>query len=413
MSGEVHGWIALGGYALVVAAAFTRSRAYGVFVAIVLSFPILVGNALRDDLAPLGAVVTYVQLATCVHFAALLLRPALRPWWFRAAVSIPGLWFVAACLLGFPWAIWAALGGDPVGTWFPFALATVGLYESLVTRRERVDIVLDGMELGPLARATAAVTRRRHDHPHATTERRPLRVVQITDPHLGPFMSVARLRAICQRAVEQDPDLVLVTGDLMTMESHDVDVVTAALAPLSALRGRVFACHGNHDHEARAVVARAYAACGVTLLVDEAVRVTTPAGVVQIIGADFVWRRRAEHLARLAERFPREATGADAPLRLWLLHDPGAFRHLPEGDADLVLSGHTHGGQVGLVSLGLAGTFLSAVSSIPDHGLWSRGRDRLYVHRANGHYGFPIRLGVPAEESVLHVWRGRSPVVDA
>jgi predicted MPP superfamily phosphohydrolase len=43
--------------------------------------------------------------------------------------------------------------------------------------------------------------------------------------------------------------------------------------------------------------------------------------------------------------------------------------------------------------------------ALPDHGLWARGRDRLYVHRGTGHYGFPLRLGVPSEESLLRVHR--------
>ena len=49
--------------------------------------------------------------------------------------------------------------------------------------------------------------------------------------------------------------------------------------------------------------------------------------------------------------------------------------------------------------------FLDTFTSLPDHGLWARGPDRLYVHRGTGHYGFPLRLGVPAEESVLRVHR--------
>ena len=76
---------------------------------------------------------------------------------------------------------------------------------------------------------------------------------------------------------------------------------------------------------------------------------------------------------------------------------------ISEGEADLALSGHTHGGQVGLVSLGLPYTMMRAFVRMPDHGLWARGTDRLYVHRGTGHYGFPLRLGVPAEESVLAV----------
>ena len=88
-----------------------------------------------------------------------------------------------------------------------------------------------------------------------------------------------------------------------------------------------------------------------------------------------------------------------------LLHDPGAFRHLPPGEGDLVLSGHTHGGQVGLLSLGLSWTFLRLFGDkIPDHGFWARGTDRMYIHRGTGHYGFPLRIGVPTEDSLLRVY---------
>jgi predicted MPP superfamily phosphohydrolase len=229
---------------------------------------------------------------------------------------------------------------------------------------------------------------------------RPLRIVQITDPHLGPFMSVERLRSIADSAAHRDPDLVLLTGDFLTMESQsDPSLLGRALEPLATLPGRVFACLGNHDHEALPVVRAALRDVGATLLVDDSALVSTPAGSIQIVGFDFHFRDRAAHLKRAAERHPRIA-GA---LRLVLLHDPGAFRHLPEGDADLVLSGHTHGGQVGLVSLGMRWTMLRLFWKGPDHGFWARGVDRLYVHRGTGHYGFPLRVGVPAENSLLRV----------
>ena len=114
---------------------------------------------------------------------------------------------------------------------------------------------------------------------------------------------------------------------------------------------------------------------------------------------DFHFARRKERMAAVCARHPRE----EGALRIVLLHDPGAFRHLPEGEGDLVLSGHTHGGQLGLSSLGSVWTIVRPFVDMPDHGLWARGPDRLYVHRGTGHYGFPLRLGVPAEESVLHV----------
>jgi uncharacterized protein len=229
---------------------------------------------------------------------------------------------------------------------------------------------------------------------------RPLRIVQITDPHIGPFMSPSRLERICQRAVDRAPDLVLLTGDFLTMESQsDPSHLTRALGPLKALRGRVFACYGNHDHEAPMAVRSALRDVGATLLVDRAALVDTAAGRVQIVGLDFVWRNRQAHV----ERVCRENPPIPGVIRILLLHDPGAFKHVPSDDGAFVVSGHTHGGQVGLVSFGLPWTMMRLFVDAPDHGLWRRGKNLLYVHRGTGHYGFPLRVGVPAEESLLEL----------
>ncbi len=387
-------WLPALAYLLVVTLAVRRSRTFGMFAGIILGFPTFVAVALGPHLAG-GAVFGVAQILASVHLLAILLRPGMRPAWFRWGVSIPGLWFVAASLLAWPWAIAAALGAHPWGGWIPFALAGFGVLQSVWTREETVSLDLE-VPAGPkLAPHRAALVE---------GEGRPLRIVQITDPHLGPFMSVERLQRICRRAVEREPDLILLTGDLMTMESHDAALVTRALAPLAAMQGRVFACHGNHDHEARRVVELAYAAHGIELLVDDSAVVDTPAGRVQIVGLDFVWRGRAAHIASVVDEHPR-VPGAT---RVLLLHDPGGFTHVPDGEADLVLSGHTHGGQVGLLSLGLQATVLRGITKLPDHGPWAKGRNRLYVHRAQGHYGYPVRLGVPAEESLLQVYPRRS-----
>jgi predicted MPP superfamily phosphohydrolase len=111
-----------------------------------------------------------------------------------------------------------------------------------------------------------------------------------------------------------------------------------------------------------------------------------------------VWNGKREHLQGLLEHFPRR----EGVPRLLLLHDPMGFRFLPDGAVDLTLSGHTHGGQIGLVSLGLSWTVLSR-SRWPDHGLFALGSNRLYVHRGTGFYGFPLRVGVPGEASVLEL----------
>jgi predicted MPP superfamily phosphohydrolase len=381
---SVVGWVA------VVALALLRSRAYAIFRGVTLGLQVLFAATLVHRFQSVLPLFYYLQAAVFVQSLGLI-RPRMRSLPYRALISVPGAFFAAGTLLSLPWVLARAFGFDLPGVFLPYAAAGIGVLQSLWSREETRDIVVADSQVVPaLARHAASGAR----------VPRPLRLVQITDPHLGPFMSVARLSGICQRAVEKSPDLVLLTGDFLTMESQaDPRLLEEALAPLRQLPGRVFACLGNHDHEAPLVVRRALAENGVTLLVDEATTIDTDAGRVQLVGMDFVWRERKQHLERVCRAHPREP-GA---LRIVLLHDPGAFVHLPEGEADLALSGHTHGGQVGLVSLGLPYTMMRAFVKMPDHGLWARGTDRLYVHRGTGHYGFPLRLGVPSEESLLAV----------
>ncbi|MEZ4299460.1 MAG: metallophosphoesterase [Polyangiaceae bacterium] len=383
-------WSSIGAAALVVGfAGVVRGRLYAIFAAVLLGFHTLLSVAMAPLFDKVWPAYVFLQATVYLHFA-LLAVPRMRPLWYRALVSVPASFFTAATFLAMPWAIAKGLGATPYGFFVPYLIALVGLVQSLHHRFEETDIFLDGHPAPALSRYSVGSGRKD----------RPLRVVQITDPHLGPFMSEARLREIAERAVAAEPDLVLLTGDFLTMESHDARASLArALSPLSALPGRVLACRGNHDHEAPETVAGALADIGATLLIDEERTVETPAGPVQILGVDFHFRERAERTRRVFERFPRKP-GA---LRLALLHDPGAFRHVPDGEADLVLAGHTHGGQLGLLVLGLPHTFVSAFTQIPDHGLWALGRNRLYVHRGTGHYGFPLRVGVPGEESLLRI----------
>lgn len=379
----------LGWVVFVVLASLFRGRPFAAFRGVLLAVHSLIVVALAPRFGPVAPLVYYLHATVFVH-SLMLTRPRMRPLAYRVLVSWPEAYFQAATLLAAPWAIAMALGYELWGLPIPYALAAIGMVQSLSWRREERELVVrDGVDAGAL---------QRHRCSTAAGHGRALRLVQITDPHLGPFMSVERLRRVCQRAVASKPDLVVLTGDFLTMESqHDPQVLGSALAPLRQLEGRTLACLGNHDLEAPDTVRRALASVGVRLLVDEAAVLDTAAGRVQVVGVDFRWRDRKTHLAEVCAANPRDGKA----LRLLLLHDPSAMKHVPLGEGDLVLSGHTHGGQLGLVSFGLALTMISLASRSPDHGLWARGTDRLYVHRGTGHYGFPLRLGVPAEESLL------------
>lgn len=403
-----------------------RGRTYAVAAAVILglSFPACMltgwhlrqtfsGNALWLDLA-----FGYGFAAGAGHLASLV-RARLRPRWFRWGVSIPGMAWIAAGVLSL--LTHAALAPVRLGAWalalslppwwialelLPFALALASVPTSLMVRREFVRIPLPGAsveEEGSTPSPCEEVIRipvRRHRRPlPEAASCGALRVVQITDPHLGPWQPIHRLRERIRALLALDPDLVLLTGDFLTMESRgSPGALAEALSPLREAPERCFAVFGNHDHEAPDEVREGLAANGVRLLVDEEACVGTEAGPVQLLGSNWVRRDPGVHLRALLERHPR----LPGHMRLLLLHDPVAFSSLRGGDVDLTLSGHTHGGQLGLLSIGMNWTVLSR-TRWPDHGLFGLGSNRLYVHRGTGFYGFPLRVGVPGEASLLEV----------
>ncbi len=411
---------ALIGVFLPAYAARTRGRPYAIFAAVILllSFPanLVLASRLTQLAGPSGPLVAWafvvLMLASGLHFFSLV-RARLRGRWYRYGVSMPGMAFIALGalstffllgLLPLRSALWFADANTALTAlrWLdllPVAAVLASITTSLRPRREFVRVTLGGAQPGAFTRMPHERTRRRLP----PLEARPLRIVQVADPHIGPWQPVHRLERRMQELLLHEPDLVLLTGDFLTMESNGTPgALERALAPLKSAQGRCFAALGNHDHEAPDEVRSGLAANGVQLLVDAEVVVTTPLGPVQILGADFHREGRKERLAELLAQYPRR----DGALRLLMLHDPSHFHDLPSDDVDLVLSGHTHGGQIGLVSFGLDWTVLSR-SRWPDHGLFGLGKSRLYVHRGTGFYGFPLRMGVPGEASLLElVWEG-------
>lgn len=420
-------------------AAFARGRFYAIFSAVLLSVSLpgalVLHSRLRTVLPAewelaIDGVFAWSMLVCSVQFAHLV-RARMRSSAFRWLVSVPGQTFIAAGMLAGPWLIlllpfrmlfdalaWeSALAVLTFVEAIPLALAVISVTTSTAARPETVRIRL--ARDGPKALARVPVERIHGRIPESgfsgsstrgsarpgppSVERdptRPLRVVQLTDTHLGPWQSVSRLRRRIERLVERDPDLIALTGDYLTMESMgSPGCLARALAPLAPIADRCVAIFGNHDHEAPEEVRDALKSLGIQLLIDGEACFETAAGSVQVLGSDYLSQDHAKHLAALLERHPRR----EAHLRLLLLHDPVGFHALPEDDVDLVLSGHTHGGQVGLVSLGLDWTVLSR-TRWPDQGLFARGGSRLYVHRGTGFYGFPLRVGVPAEHSLLEIF---------
>ena len=120
---------------------------------------------------------------------------------------------------------------------------------------------------------------------------------------------------------------------------------------------------------------------------------------LEVVGVNFHWTEARDRLLSALGRLP-PAPGAHA--RVLLAHDPRLFRWVPEDRFDLVLSGHTHGGQVGADMFGVPWSVLRPLG-VHDQGWWRRGRSLLYVHRGNWYTGLPPRMGIAGEIALFRL----------
>ena len=231
-----------------------------------------------------------------------------------------------------------------------------------------------------------------------------LRVAHLSDIHVGGGMTRERLQRMAELVNGARPDVVLHTGDFLTHRSGDFDTpLYEALATIRAPYGQ-WACPGNHDYDDPARIARRLDHAGVTLLRDQLRTIEVAGRAIEIAGTNFVFSR-TQHEEIFARLFASLPARDEAP-RILLNHDPRNFFSLPDGAADLVLSGHTHGGHVG-VQLGTDHALtVVGLFGIPDQGVFARADMRLFVTRCVGFYGYPMRVGIPPEIALLRL---RSP----
>lgn len=203
--------------------------------------------------------------------------------------------------------------------------------------------------------------------------RAPLRLVQVSDLHIGS-RAPAFLRRVVARVNGLQPDLVLITGDLVDMHG----ITDADLAPLAGLTAPAFFCIGNHERYVGCdpVCAR-IAAQRVTVLRDAAV----VHGSLQIIGIDDDPARDtvADRLARLALDAGR--------LRVLLYHRPDGLEDASAHGIDLMLCGHTHNGQIVPFNWVVRHQFVRMC------GCFRHGATTLYVSPGTGTWGPLLRLG--------------------
>ncbi|HEX2035747.1 MAG TPA: metallophosphoesterase [Chloroflexota bacterium] len=167
-----------------------------------------------------------------------------------------------------------------------------------------------------------------------------LRIVHLSDLHIGDFMPRAAIRRAVDLSNAVQPDLAVLTGDLITSARDPLEDCITELGRLQAPLG-VWGCHGNHERWS-GVEARAQALFerhGMRLLRQQCVELSWRGGAINLIGVDDQRAREPSSMLRGVERLVRR----DLP-NILLSHNPDTFPRAAALGIELSLAGHTHGG---------------------------------------------------------------------
>ena len=223
------------------------------------------------------------------------------------------------------------------------------------------------------------------------------RFVQISDLHLEEYTEDFFLRRVIRRVNQLKPDMVLITGDFVSRGPMSISVSYSAAARCAELLAALncplrYGILGNHDAAVGSSVVRGHMEYnGLPMLVNENVRIERNGEHIFLCGLDDIaWGN-----PNLEDAIP---ASPDAPVIL-MAHEPDyadTIAKHPRGSLiDLILSGHTHGGQIRIP--GLRPLALPLLGKHYAEGHFQVGNSQLYVNRGIGTVGIPFRLNCPPE----------------
>jgi predicted MPP superfamily phosphohydrolase len=218
-----------------------------------------------------------------------------------------------------------------------------------------------------------------------------LRIGLITDVHHSEAVPVSDVSRAVGLLVAAKPDLIVLGGDYVTFGDRTfVDPVAELLSPLAAAPHGSFAVLGNHDDDRD--MPAALTQRGFTVLRDQRTSLVIRGETLDLAGIRF-WTRRPSDLARVLS--------GTSGTTILLAHDPRRLVEAAALDVQLVLSGHTHGGQVVLPGVGaLAGRKFPVLA-----GVGTEENATVFVSRGVGTVYVPVRINCPPEVAVLTLKR--------
>ena len=225
-----------------------------------------------------------------------------------------------------------------------------------------------------------------------------LRILQLSDIHLGIFLSERELARVIDAARELRPQLAFATGDFISIVGDPVEACIRQLGRIQTDYG-MLGCLGNHEHYAHveSLTTELATRAGIRILRCETERVRIGNSLINVAGVDYQRFANKGH-------YLRDAAGLVYPgaLNVLLSHNPDVFPVAARQGYDLTLAGHTHGGQVTVEildqSINPARFFTPYV-----RGLYREGGRAVYVTRGIGTIGIPARIGAPPEITLIRL----------
>jgi predicted MPP superfamily phosphohydrolase len=223
------------------------------------------------------------------------------------------------------------------------------------------------------------------------------RITQLTDVHHSHIVSLNEVHKVVGLAQQTRPDIFVLTGDYTTSYRRFIEPCADAFSALSAPEG-TWAVLGNHDHYTDPELTTwALERNQVSVLHNANTTLRRGPDTLQLAGIDD-WTWNAANFSRAFYGLNKETT------TILLSHQPRVLEFEETENVSLVLSGHTHGGQINLPVFGAPARFATSDLKFA-HGLFRRRDTQLYVSSGTGVIGLPVRLGVRPEIAVLHLRR--------
>jgi predicted MPP superfamily phosphohydrolase len=234
------------------------------------------------------------------------------------------------------------------------------------------------------------------------------KIAQLSDMHGGRHMPDDYLPRAVDMALAEQPDIIALTGDFIHKGYRHIDEVAKVLGRLRASRG-VFAVLGNHDFSVRnalgfrrhrglhQAVADALQTEGIQVLRNQSLHIEKDDCKLYLAGVDDLWSRECDPQLALKDLCPHTP-------RIMLAHNPQTVHLLGAHRCDLMLSGHTHGGQINWPGLGRF--FLGRKGRQFAAGLYRHRATDVYVNKGVG-FGWRFRFGVRPEIAVFTLQRGQ------